>query len=448
MPDPWLIAAALAGLVAGALLVLAVRPDRAAPLAAAEAARDAALARIGALEADAAREREARTTDRQQLEAQARELGALRSQAAALAQQLASQADDRAALTEKFRLLAAETLEPAVTKLAAASQERLDPLLAPLRERLVEFQKQVADTYQAEARERFSLKAEVAKALATADDLSRALKGQSQLRGTLGETMLERVLQAAGLQRGLHYVPQGAGLGLRDADGALQKPDVIVTLPDDRVLIIDSKLQLVDYAAWAAADPADEPTRAAALKGFLAALRGHVNELAGKGYQHNEKLLSPDLVLLYMPFEHALATAMQADPELFAQAWAKRVAIVAPNTLVATLRVVAGIWQIETNRANAQEIARVGTALYEKLAAAMDDVRKVGTALDAAQKAQAIAVARLWDGRGSVRAQARTLEGLGIKGKKSLPPAAGEPAADDGDADDDPPPPALPSPPA
>jgi DNA recombination protein RmuC len=427
------LVAALLGLGIGAGLVWWLRPDHAPALAdaeralaEAEAAGRASADQVQVLREDAARDRATLAAYRDQETALTRELATLAERNRALADQLAAGESQRASQAEQFRLLAGEVLETATARLTQASQEKLDPLLAPLRERIGEFQKKIEETYTAEARERISLTKEIELTLKTsqqvgaqADALARALKGQSQLRGQMGETMLERVLQAAGLQPGISYVLQGKGLDLRDEAGGLLKPDAIVTLPDNKCIVIDSKLALNDYAAWAAAE--DDQLRAASLSAFVAAVRGHVAELAGKKYQDNEKLQAPDFVLMYMPFEHALATAMQADPDLFALAWRQRVAIVGPNTLVVTMGVVARIWQYETNRQNAQKIADEAAKLLDQAAEfahALDDIE---AGLRKALDAHADAKKRVFTGNNNILRQAGKLKALGVRNRKAMP---------------------------
>lgn len=397
-------------------------------LARAAAERDAAAARVAALAADLATARAAAEGYREQQTAQARELATLEEQNRSLGQQLKTRQADQEVLADRFRLLAAEALDVMGRKLTEASEARLDPMLSPLRERLAEFQKKIEETYSAESRERISLEKQIELTLKTsqqvgaqADGLARALKGQAQLRGALGETLLERVLEAAGLQRGTHYVLQGQGLGLRGEDGGLQKPDVIVRLPDGKCVVIDSKVALNDFAAWAAAE--DEAQRRKALAAFVGAVRGHVADLAAKRYQDNATLRAPDFVLLYMPFEHALAVAIEADPELFGLAWKQRVALVGPNTLVVTMRVVERVWQYETNRRNADAIATEAGRLFDQLVASTEALVAVGAQLSKAREAHEDAMKRIFTGNGNIARRAQRLKELGVQSRKELPPA-------------------------
>jgi DNA recombination protein RmuC len=437
MQEAWIAVALLAGVVLGAGVVWRLRPDRTAELAQAEATLRGRDEVIRLLHADAERDRAALAAYREQQTAQASELATLREQVRALSERQQTEEAARKVQAEQFELLAKRQLEAATRTLAETSQARLDPLLTPLRERLAEFQKKVEETYQAEARERFSLQNEIGRALATTESLSRALKGQSQMRGALGETMLERVLQAAGLQPGISYVLQGKGLDLRGENGGLLKPDAVVHLPDGNCIVIDSKLALNDFAAWAAAD--DGPAREAALAAFVAAVRRHVADLAGKKYQDNAKLRAPDFVLLYMPFDHALATVMQADPDLLPSAWRQRVAIVGPNTLVATMGVVARTWQYELNRRNAQQIADEAAKLLDRMAEFAAALEDVGTAIRKAAEAHEEARKRMFTGNGNIARRAETLRRLGVKARKEIPASLAEldPVGPDGAADPD-----------
>lgn len=443
MHEAWLVAAILAGMIAGGLAVLVLRPDRRPALAAAEAARDAATLRIAALEQAAGREAEARLADRQQLEAQAKEIGGLRTRAEALAAQLGEQAETRAALAEKFRLLAAETLEATTKRLVEQSRERLDPMLKPLADQLGDFRKRVDEVYAEEAKQRIGLEKQIEATLKVsqlvgtqADALAQALKGQSQTRGHLGEVMLEQVLQAAGLEPDVSYVVQGKGMEIRTEDGSRQRPDVIVRLPDEKCIIIDSKVALVDFLAWA--DAADDAARERAMASFRAAVRGHVNDLSRKHYPDAVKLRSTDFVLLFMPFEAALGLALRADPDLFAMAWQKGIALVGPNTLMMAMRVVAETWSSERSRRSASEIVEVAAKLYDQLADASRAFAKARAAIAEAGRAHDEGVGRLFEIRGNVRARADQLRKLGVKNRKEIvassPDALG--AADGEDEDD------------
>lgn len=415
-----------AGLVAERDRLITETRDLAERAAGAEAQVTSLKDQLRELRKDFDLQQAARKEDNTQLVALTGDLRQAQQREAELREKLAEDGRRRSDQQTQFENLANRVLETATGKLTEASHERLDPMLQPLRERLGDFQKKVQEIYDAESRERVKLGAEIEATLRTslhvgaqADALARALKGESQMRGQMGETMLERVLQAADLQRGLHYVLQGEGLGLRDENDRAQKPDAIVHLEDGKCIIIDSKVALNDYATWAAAESDD--ARATALAAFVSAVRGHVSNLAGKRYQNNEKLHAPEFVLLYMPIEAALAVAIQADPDLFQTAWKRHVAIVGPNTLVVTMRVVQRMWAYEIKRQNANEIADEAVKLFEQLTAATESLNTAGTAIGRAKDAHTDAMKRMFTGRGNITRRAERLKQLGLNSKKALP---------------------------
>ena len=187
--------------------------------------------------------------------------------------------------------------------------------------------------------------------------VAKALRGDSQLLGRWGELALERILEAAGLTEGREFISQGRGLGLRSDAGGLQKPDIIVMLPEQRMLIIDSKAPLIGYERLIGAK--EEAERVASGEQFVRDVKGHIDGLASKRYQDNEKLVAHDCVLMFVPIEGALAAAFTREPELFTYAWDRRVVLVGPSTLLMTMRTVASIWRYELQGQNAQEIARL-----------------------------------------------------------------------------------------
>ncbi|MBI3605738.1 MAG: DNA recombination protein RmuC, partial [Nitrospirae bacterium] len=227
-----------------------------------------------------------------------------------------------------------------------------------MKEKIHEFQKKVEESYSSEARERFALKKEIeriveANAVMTLEtkNLTQALKGDVKSQGNWGEIVLERVLKASGLREGEEYVVQGKAMGLVDEEGKLQKPDVIINLPDEKHLIVDSKVSLVHYEQYISETSSEK--KAGLLESFKQSIYNHINGLASKKYQHNEQLISPDFVMMFFPIEGALSLALQSDPELFLYAWNKSIVIVSPTTLLATLRTVASVWKQDRQTKNA-----------------------------------------------------------------------------------------------
>jgi len=377
---------------------------------AAEGQRDLALSEAKALAAEVAQLRERENALSQKLEAQAIQL-----------------AEQQRQLTTEFENIANRILKANAIELSASSQKELAAILDPLRDRIQEFQKKVETTYQDESREVLSLKKEIELILQTsntignqADGLAKALRGDSQLLGRWGELALERILQAAGLTEGREYISQGRGLGLRSEEGGLQRPDIIVNLPDDRTMIIDSKVPLACYERLIAAK--DEAERAICADQFVSDVKGYINDLASKRYQENEKLQAHDCVLMFVPIEGALAAALKTEPELFLYGWARRVVLVGPPTLLMTMRTVASIWRYELQRQNAQDIARLAGDLCDKVSMSLSDLNGVAEKIAAALSAHNEAVKRLSIGKGGVNFISDRIRSLGVKTKRPMPP--------------------------
>lgn len=324
----------------------------------------------------------------------------------------------------QFENLANSILEKNSEKFTAQSQLRLQELLNPLKERLGEFQKKVDESFSTQGKEQFSLKEEIRRIVDThekmrlqTDNLTKALKGDVKAQGNWGEMILERLFEMAGLVKGKHYVAQGEGMGLRHVeDGSLLKPDFIVYLPEGRHAIVDSKVSLTHYERLSS--EADEAQRVMHLKQYLQSVRMHVNGLTERRYQDTAKLGAPDFVLMFMPIEGAYALAMQQDAELHHYAWDRRVVIVCSSTLFATLRIVESLWKIEGQNRNAEEIARRGGELYDKIAGFVADMQKIDGKLGEAKDAYDEAIKKLSTGRGNVLRQVEMLKELGAKASK------------------------------
>lgn len=330
---------------------------------------------------------------------------------------------------EQFRLefseLSHKLLEEKTEKLGEQSQKLVEGTISPLREQLGDFRKKIEDVYDKEAKERVSLQTQVEQLHKQSQSLSQqalhlsqALKGQSKVRGTWGEQTLESLLDASGLHKGVEYEAQKS---LLDADGARKQPDIIVNLPDARHIVIDSKVSLTAYLAYTSAETDEE--QKSALRAHLASLRAHVADLAKKDYASAVGDGSVDFVLLFVPIEPALLVALSEDPELFSQAYQKKVIIVGSTTLLATLRTIEGIWRFERQSKNAEEIARQAGELWDHLARTLESLESLGKHLEGAHESFEETMKRMTVGRGNLRRRAETLRQLGVKGKKDLPPA-------------------------
>ncbi|SDI88006.1 DNA recombination protein RmuC [Pseudomonas flavescens] len=344
----------------------------------------------------------------------------------------------RDALRAQFAELAGKIFDEREQRFSETSQQRLGQLLDPLKERIQSFEKRVEESYQQEARERFSLGKELERLQGLnqrlseeAMNLTQALKGQ-KTQGNWGELVLERVLEHAGLQKGREYHTQ---VSLKSADGERFQPDVLIQLPGEKQVVVDAKVSLTAYQQCVSAT--DEATRQLALKQHVLSLRSHLKGLSLKDYQHLDGLHSLDFVLLFVPIEAAFAAALQADPGLFQEAFDQHIVIVSPTTLLATLRVIDSLWRQERQSQNAREIAERAGALYDKFVAFIQDLDEVGMRLQQLDKAYSGARNKLVDGRGNLISRAENLKLLGARASKSLPPellerAAGLPLDDSG----------------
>ncbi|MGO9684088.1 MAG: DNA recombination protein RmuC [Beijerinckiaceae bacterium] len=325
-------------------------------------------------------------------------------------------------LTTEFENIANRILKINAAELSESSQKALAATLEPFRDRMQEFQKKVETAYAAETREVLSLKEHIKLVVETshaigsqADGLAKALRGDSQLLGRWGELALERILEAAGLQEGREYITQGRGLKLKSNEGGLQRPDVIVLLPEERSMIIDSKTPLARYERLITTR--DEDERDTLRHDFVSDIKGHIDSLAGKRYQENSALRAHDCVLMFVPIEGALAAALTSEPELFTYAWDRHVVLAGPPTLLMTLRTVASIWRYQQQGENAQEIARLAGELCDKISNSIGDLNGIAEKMHAALGAHSDAMKRLFTGRGNALTLGDRIKGLGVKAK-------------------------------
>jgi DNA recombination protein RmuC len=252
-----------------------------------------------------------------------------------------------------------------------------------------------------------------------AENLTNALKGDSKVQGNWGEVILEKILEESGLRKGMNYSVQGGGLNLRDAEGRLQKPDVIVNLPEGKHVIIDSKVSLTHYERFVSEQ--NEQARGLHIKQYLSSVRKHAEELGARRYQDSDALGTPDFVLMFMPIEAAYILAVQQDPEIHSFAWGKKVVIVCPTTLFATLKTIASVWRLELQNRNAQEIARQGGALYNAIADFSKDMEILGKQIGTVGKTYEAAMKKLSSQRGNILGRTEKLRELGAKTSKSIP---------------------------
>lgn len=347
-------------------------------------------------------------------------LGA-RKDAEAAARDIATLRELREEMTGQFRLMANETLHRQGADMQKTHSEQLSALLTPFREQVNRFQTELQARNKATDEERARLREQIEYLHKRSEDISReavaltrALKGEKQRQGAWGEMILERILEDSGLEAGTHYTTQESW---RDEGGKLWRPDVVVRMPRDKVLVIDSKVSLNAYEESVNAE--DETTRSAALRRHVEAIRTHVKTLSAKGYEQIDDA-SVDYVLMFIPIEGAFSEALRADLGLAAFAMENRVGLATPTTLMLTLRTVEHIWMVEKRESNALEIARRAGALYDKVHGFLASMDDVGQALDKAARAHGTAMDRLSRGQGNVIRQVQMLRDLGARATKKI----------------------------
>ena len=327
-------------------------------------------------------------------------------------------------LTTEFENIATKILKQNTEEFSATNQKSITELLSPLKEKIQVFEKKVEDTYEKGLKDQTDLKAELKKLhdlnLKISDDannLTKALKGDVKKQGNWGEVILERILERSGLTEGREYLKQESVLS---ENGQRFQPDVVIYLPDQKHLVVDSKVSLVAYERLVNAD--NEKDRIIFVKEHLQSVRSHIKNLSEKHYQHSPNFNSPDFVLLFVPIESSFSIAVQEDQDLFSYAWDNKVVIVSPSTLLATMRTIASIWQQENQTRNAMEIARQSGALYDKFVAFIEDMESIGKSLESTRRTYDQATSKLYMGNGNLVKRAENIKKLGAKTTKELPP--------------------------
>jgi len=323
--------------------------------------------------------------------------------------------------TLAFNDVANKILEEKTAKFTLQNQNNLETILSPFKANIKAFEEKVDRVYKDEAAERNHLKGVIFQLMdqskqiqLDANNLTRALKGDNKKQGNWGEVILERVLESSGLVKDREYRLQ---VGLRSEEGAKLQPDVIIDLPDNKNLIVDAKISLLAYEQLINND--NEEEKVLLLKRHLLSVKSHIDSLAGKNYQHLYQINSPDFVLLFMPIESSFSVTIQADHELFNYAWDRKVVIVSPTTLLATLRTIASIWKVDRQNKNVFEIAEEAGALYDKFVGFLTDMEKIGKHLDLSQKAHEEAFKKLQYGSGNLIGKVEKIKKLGAKTKSN-----------------------------
>ncbi|HZW62763.1 MAG TPA: DNA recombination protein RmuC [Flavobacteriaceae bacterium] len=326
--------------------------------------------------------------------------------------------------TKEFENLANKILDEKSEKFTLQNKENIKQILNPLQEKIQTFEKKVEDTQKESISMHSALKEQLLglkdlnqQMTKEANNLTKALKGDSKMQGNWGELVLERVLEKSGLEKDREYFVQQS---FTRADGSRVMPDVVLHLPDNKKMIIDSKVSLTDYERFA---NAEDDERSVFLKAHVNSIKKHVDQLSEKKYEDLYEIESPDFVLMFIPVEPAFAVALNEDNTLYNKAFEKNIVIVTPSTLLATLRTIDSMWTNEKQQQNAMEIARQAGALYDKFEGLISDLTGIGKKLDGAKSDYSAAMNKLVEGRGNLISSVQKLKKMGAKAKKELPEA-------------------------
>ena len=337
----------------------------------------------------------------------------------------------------QFEKIANKLFEEKSAKFTETNKTNIDTLLTPLKEDINKFKTKVEETYDKESKQRFSLEEKVKdlieqtnKVSAEANNLATALKGKPQKRGNWGEMILERILESSGLTKDREYFIQQS---VKDEEGGNLRPDVIVKLPDERDIIIDSKVSLIAYDKFIASENPDE--QKIFLAEHIKATYEHIDQLSQKKY--DDLITSFGSTMMFVPIEPAFLVALQADSDLWAYAYSKRILLVSPTNLIACLKLISDLWRREWQNKNALQIVAAGEALYEKFIGFTQTFEEVGKSIKTSQDKYDKALGQLKEGRGNLVNQAIRLKNLGLKSDKKVPVNLLSPSIEDSETEDE-----------
>jgi DNA recombination protein RmuC len=346
----------------------------------------------------------------------------LKSQQEKIDEQKAEIRNNQEKFNKDFELIASRILEEKTKKFTEENRNNLDIILNPFKENIKAFEEKVEKVYKAESDERNVLKGHINQLIEQSNlmnletqNLTKALKGDNKKQGNWGEMILERVLERSGLVKDQEYRIQASH---QSSEGGRFQPDVVIDLPEDKHLIIDAKVSLIAYERLVNSETEDD--RDIFTKQHIASIRNHIIELSSKNYSELYKINSPDFVMLFIPIESSFGIAVQKDAELFNFAWDKRVVIVSPSTLLATLRTIASMWKQERQNRNVMEIARLSGEMYDKFIGFVSDMEGIGKNIRQSQDAYDKALNKLSSGRGNLSITAEKIKKLGAKTGKQL----------------------------
>lgn len=331
-----------------------------------------------------------------------------------------------AELQQRFKLefenIANKVLDDKTNKFTLQNKANLDIILNPLKENIKAFEEKVDKVYKAESDERNILKGVISQLMnqskqiqEDANNLTKALKGDQKKQGNWGEVILERVLERSGLTKDREYRIQTS---LSSSEGSRMQPDVIIDLPDEKHIVVDSKVSLIAYERFVNSDSDEE--RELHIKQHILSIKTHIQGLSGKNYHELYQINSPDFVLLFIPIESSFGIAVQKDAELFNYAWDRKVVIVSPSTLLATLRTISSIWKQERQNRNVLEIARLSGSMYDKFVGFLADMEGIGRNIKLSQDAYDKAINKLSTGSGNLSTTSEKIKKLGAKATKQI----------------------------
>lgn len=350
----------------------------------------------------------------------------LEAEKKALEEKLAEHMQETEKLNQKFKTefqnLANEILKQNTREFTESNRKQIGDILNPLKEKIEGFEKRVNEVYSTESSSRSELMGQVKslmelnrKISEEANNLTNALRGDTRKQGAWGEFILEKILESSGLEKGVEYETQ---VFSRTEEGVF-RPDVIVHLPDEKYIVIDSKVSLVAFEAYANSEQPEERLRY--LQQHIGSIRQHVKGLSGKNYQLKVQGESLDFVLMFVPIEAGFAEALRNDRELYSYAWDNRIVIVSPTTLLATLRTIASVWKQEKQNRNVQEIARLAGGMYDKFHGFVEDLQRIDRHLMQTKGAYEDAMSKLYTGKDNLLRKAERVKALGAKTSKDLP---------------------------
>ncbi|MBU0720918.1 DNA recombination protein RmuC [bacterium] len=325
-------------------------------------------------------------------------------------------------LGKEFVVLANKIFEDKTKQFDHTHKEQFEMLLKPFREQITNFSLQSKEQFTTELKDRHLLKDELDRLKQMNEQLSqdalnltKALKGENKTQGNWGEMVLERILEESGLRKGFEYETQAT---LKSDDGKIYRPDVIIHMPQERDIIIDSKVSLLAYERFISKE--DPHAKSQALKEHISSISGHIKGLSEKKYEKLEGVKTLDFVLLFMPIEGAFLLALEQDGEFFKRAYANNILVVSPSTLLVTLRTIEHIWRTQRQEEHAKRIADEAEAMYDKLVLFVNEMQNIGSNIQKTQSSYNNAMKRLKSGRGNVIQRAENMKELGLRPKKTL----------------------------